>query len=184
MREIHVSEFVTLDGVMEAPGGEPSHPHTNWVGESTVPGEFFEAKYQEVVDAGGLLLGRTTYESFVGAWPEREGAFADRMNALPKYVATSRPEELTWNATALQGDVAEAVAELRKGEGAPLLVNGSATLVRTLLAAGLVDELRLNVFPVAIGGGLRFWPEDRSKVALRLTDLTRYGDTLVQVYRA
>jgi len=183
MREIVVSEFVTLDGVMEAPGGEPTHPHTNWVSEHATP-ELFEFKYREVVEAGALLLGRTTYESFVGAWPQREGDFADRMTALPKYVATSRPEELTWNAHPLVGDVVEAVTELKKGDGGPLLVNGSATLVRTLLAAGLVDELRLQVFPVAIGGGLRFWPEDRGKVSLHLVDVTRHGDTLLQTYRA
>ncbi|MCE3555181.1 dihydrofolate reductase family protein [Pseudonocardia sp. RS11V-5] len=183
MREIVVSEFVTLDGVMEAPGGEPTHPHTGWVAEHGTP-EFFEFKYREVVEAGGLLLGRTTYESFVGAWPQREGDFAERMTALPKYVATSRPEELTWNARPLTGAVVDAVTELKKGDGGPLLVNGSATMVRTLLAAGLVDELRLQVFPVAIGGGLRFWPEDRGKVSLHLADVTRYGDTLVQTYRA
>jgi dihydrofolate reductase len=174
---------VTLDGVMEAPGGEPTHPHTDWVSGYATP-ELFAFKYREVVEAGGLLLGRTTYESFVGAWPRREGDFADRMTVLPKYVATSRPEELTWNARPLMGDVVDAVTDLKKGDGGPLLVNGSATLVRTLLAAGLVDELRLQVFPVAIGGGLRFWPEDRGKVALHLVDVNRHGDTLLQTYRA
>lgn len=183
MREIVVSEFMTLDGVMEAPGGEPTHPHTNWVPGHATP-ELFEFKYREVVEAGGLLLGRTTYESFVGSWPQREGEFAERMTALPKYVATSRPEELTWNARPLVGDVVDAVGELRKGDGGPLLVNGSATLVRTLLAAGLVDELRLQVFPVSIGGGLRFWPEDQVKVSLHLTDVTRFGDVVAQTYRA
>ncbi|WP_433504964.1 dihydrofolate reductase family protein [Pseudonocardia halophobica] len=183
MREIVVSEFMTLDAVMEAPGGEPTHPHTNWVPGYATP-ELFEFKYREVVEAGGLLLGRTTYESFVGAWPQREGEFAERMTVLPKYVATSRPEELTWNARPLVGDVVDAVTELRKGDGEPLLVNGSATLVRTLLEAGLVDELRLQVFPVAIGGGLRFWPEDRVKVSLHLADVTCFGDVVAQTYRA
>lgn len=182
MREIVVSEFTTLDGVMEAPGGEPSHPHTDWVGAHRSPPELFAFKAAEVDEAGALLLGRTTYESFAGAWPGYEGPMAERMNALPKYVLTSRPG-LTWNATAVDG--LEAIAALKKdGADGPLLVNGSATLVRALLAAGLVDELRLQVFPVAIGGGLRFWPEDRSKLALRLTDTTHYGDVVGLTYRA
>jgi dihydrofolate reductase len=181
MREIVVSEFVTLDGVMEAPGGEPSHPHTNWVGTADAPEDFFAFKAGEVEEAGALLLGRTTYESFAGAWPGYEGPMAETMNAMPKFVLTSRPG-LEWNATAVDG--LDAIAELKKGEGGPLLVNGSASLVRALLGAGLVDELRLQVFPVAIGGGLRFWPEDRSKVALRLTDVTTYGQIVAQTYRA
>ena len=182
MSEIVVSEFVTLDGIMEAPGGEPTHPHTGWVADHGTA-EFFEFKGQEVAEAQALLLGRATYESFAGAWPTYTGVMAEKMNAMPKHVATSRPAELTWNATALTGEVTDAVAALRKAEGGPHLVNGSATLVRTLLAAGLVDELRMQVFPVAIGGGLSFWPADRDKIALRLVDVTRYGDVLVQTYR-
>jgi dihydrofolate reductase len=183
MRKLIVSEFVTLDGVMEAPGGEVTHPHTGWTMDYGVP-ELFAYKFQEVVEAESLLLGRVTYESFAGAWPEREGEFADAMNAMPKHVATSRPADLTWNATALSGDIATAVAELKQTDGGPILVNGSATLVHTLLAHGLVDELRLMVFPVAIGGGLRVFPDDRAKIALKLTDLVRYDSgVLLQIYR-
>lgn len=183
MRTVIVSEFVTLDGVMEAPGGEPTHPHTGWVAPQASP-ELFEFKFQEVVEAQSLLLGRITYESFVGAWPGADGPFADRMNAMAKHVATSRPADLTWHATALEGDVAAAVGELKKSDGGPILVNGSATLVRTLLGAGLVDVVRLQVFPVAVGGGLRFWPEERGKVDLRLDELVRYDNgVLLQVYR-
>ncbi len=183
MRVLRVSEFVTLDGVMEAPGGEPSHPHTGWVGDHGTP-ELFAYKFREVQEAGSLLLGRTTYESFVGAWPQRDGPFADAMNALPKHVATSRPAELTWNAVPLDGDVVDAVVALKSGDGGPIMVNGSATLVRTLLAAGLVDEVRLQVFPVAIGGGLRFWPEERGKADLRLDELVRLDSgVLLQEFR-
>jgi dihydrofolate reductase len=183
MRRLIVSEFVTLDGVMEAPGGEVTHPHTGWTIDYGVP-EIFAYKFDEVVEAESLLLGRVTYESFAGAWPERDGEFADAMNAMPKHVATSKPTDLTWNATALSGDVATAVAELKQSDGGPILVNGSATLVHTLLAHGLVDELRLMVFPVAIGGGLRVFPDDRAKIALELADLVRYGSgVLLQIYR-
>ena len=105
------------------------------------------------MDAESLLLGRTTYESFSEAWPERDGAFADKRNAMPKHVATSAPEALAWNSVALVGKVPDAVHELKDGQGGPILVAGSAKLVRTLLAHALVDKLRLMVFPVIVGGG-------------------------------
>ena len=106
------------------------------------------------------------------------------MNAMPKHVVTSRPEELTWNATAVAGDVVDGVTELKKADGGPIMVNGSATLVRTLLAAGLVDVVALQVFPVAIGGGLRFWPEERGKVDFRLDDLVQLDNgVLLQRFR-
>jgi dihydrofolate reductase len=183
MRKLVVSEFVTLDGVMEAPGGEVSHPHTGWTLPYGVPA-LYEYKFSEVVEAESLLLGRMTYEGFAEAWPERDGEFADKMNAMTKFVVTSKPDELSWNASALSGDVVTAVAELKRGDGGPILVNGSATLVHTLLAHGLVDELRLMVFPVVIGGGLRVFPEDRAKIDLELTDLVRYDSgVLLQIYR-
>ena len=170
MRTLIVSEFTTLDGVMEAPGGEPSHPHTNWVmdfqGEEQI-----ELKYQEVLDAGALLVGRVTYESFAGAWPDYEGDFADRMNAMPKYVVSQTMTEAEWNnTTVLAGDPVHTVAELKQGDGGPILVQGSCRLVHTLLDAGLVDEVRLGVFPVTIGGGLRVFPDTLRKATWRQVD--------------
>lgn len=162
-----MSEFVTLDGVMEAPGGEPTHPHTGWVVDYFSP-ELEQYKLDEVLDAESLLLGRITYESFLEGWLEREGVFADKMNSMPKHVATSAPADLTWHATALQGDVATAVRELKEADGGPMLVAGSATLVHTLLLHGLVDELRLMVFPVAIGHGLRIFPDEQTKLVWTL----------------
>ncbi len=183
MRQVIVSEFVTLDGVMEAPGGEPSHPHSGWTIPFGTP-ELYEYKLGEVREASALLLGRKTYEGFAAAWPSVEGAFGDLMNALPKYVATSTLRGLEWNATRLEGDAPAAVAALRASEGGPILVNGSATLVRSLLAHGLVDELRLAVFPIAIGGGLRIFPEGRRRIDLELVELVRYETgVLLQVYR-
>jgi len=182
MRTVIVSEFVTVDGVVEAPGGEPTHPHTGW----TVPyhsDDLVGYKLAETLDAGSLLLGRTTYESFVEAWPQRDGEFADRMNAMPKHVVTSRPG-LTWNATALSGEVPAAVRDLTATDGGPVLVVGSATLVHLLLAEGLVDELRMIVFPVAVGGGLRLFPHDRRRLAWRLDELRRFdGGAVLQVLR-
>ena len=161
MRKLIVSEFVTLNGVMEAPGGEPSHPHSGWVIDHMGP-EQEQYKLDEVLEAESLLLGRVTYEGFAEAWPSVEGAFGDKMNRMPKHVASTTLRDPVWNATVLQGDVPGAVAALKAADGGPVLVAGSCTLVHSLLLAGLVDEQRLMVFPVSIGSGLRVFPEDRS----------------------
>jgi dihydrofolate reductase len=183
MRSLIVSEFMTLDGVVEAPGGEPTHPHAGWTMAYGVP-ELYAYKLRETLEAQSLLLGRVTYEGFSAAWPGRDGEFADKMNAMPKHVVTTTLEVLGWNSRPVKGDVAAAVTDLKKAEGGPILVAGSATLVRTLLAHGLVDELRLMVYPVLVGGGLRIFPEQREKVALELADLVRYDSgVLLQVYR-
>jgi dihydrofolate reductase len=163
MRTLIVSEFVTLDGVMEAPGGEPTHPHTGWVGDLQGP-EQVAHKYQEVVDAEVLLVGRVTYESFAGAWPTYEGEFADRMNSMRKVVVSSTLTDPEWAATSVVADL-DGVRRLREEGGGPILVNGSASLVHALLLADLVDELRLMVFPVSIGAGLRVFPDEQVKVA-------------------
>ncbi len=183
MRTLIVTEFITLDGVVEAPGGEPTHPHSGWTMAYGGP-ELYAYKLQETLEAESLLLGRVTFEGFSAAWPERDGEFADKMNAMPKDVVTSAVHELGWNATALRGDVPAAVADLKTGDGGPILVAGSATLVRTLLTHGLVDELRLMVYPVMIGGGATIFPGQRDKVTLQLTDLVRYeSGAVLHVYR-
>ena len=183
MRPLIVTEFITLDGVVEAPGGEPTHPHTGW----TIPygtAQLYEYKLQETLEATSLLLGRHTYQGFSQAWPNESGAFADKMNAMPKHVVTATLTDLSWNATALTGDVATAVGRLKDADGGPILVAGSATLVRYLLTHALVDELRLLVFPIVVGGGLSIWPQDRAKLGLELVELVRYeSGALLQVYR-
>jgi dihydrofolate reductase len=170
MRKLIVSEFVTLDGVMEAPGGEPTHPHTGWVMDYQGP-EQEQYKLDEVLEAETLLIGRVTYESFAGAWPTYEGVFADRMNGMPKVVVSSTLTDPEWsNTTVLQGDVVDGVIDLKKQDGGHILVNGSKTLVHTLLDNDLVDELRLMVFPVTIGAGLRVFPDTIRKTAWSRTD--------------
>ena len=178
MRTLIVSEFVTLDGVMEAPGGEPTHPHTGWVMDFPSP-EQERYKLEETLAADILLIGRTTYESFAGAWPTYAGEFADKMNSMPKCVVSSTLRDPEWdNTTVLRGDVAEEVAALKAQDGGPILVAGSTTLVHTLLEKDLVDELRLMVFPVTIGGGLRVFPETTRKAAWRLVDSQTFPSTV------
>jgi dihydrofolate reductase len=183
MRTLIVTEFITLDGIVEAPGGEPTHPHGGWTIPFGVP-ELFEYKLQETLEAESLLLGRATYQGFSAAWPEMDGPFADKMNAMPKHVVTSTLRDLGWNASVLSGPVVSSVGELKQGDGGPILVAGSATLVRTLLAHGLVDELRLMVFPTMIGGGLTIFPDEREQISLELTELVCYSSgVLLHVYR-
>ncbi len=176
MSKLIVTEFVTLDGVMEAPGGEPTHPHSGWVFDFISP-EQEQYKLEEALEAEAHLLGRVTYESFAAAWPERSGEFADKINSMPKYVVSSTLEEpLEWNnSTLIGGDVADEVGKLKAREGGPILVAGSATLVHSLIENDLVDELRLMVFPVVVGGGKRPFPESRQKRAFRLAGTREFG---------
>jgi dihydrofolate reductase len=167
MSELIVTEFVTLDGAMEAPGGEPSHPHSGWVAPymESDP-EVAPFKLAEVLNAESHLLGRVTYESFAGAWPQREGEFAEKMNAMPKYVVSSTLGELEWNnSTVVGADPVAATEKLKAETAGPILIAGSRTLVQALLRANLVDELRLMVFPVILGSGDRLFPDDNPEMA-------------------
>jgi dihydrofolate reductase len=176
MSKLIVTEFVTLDGVMEAPGGEPTHPHSGWVFDFMSP-EQERFKLDEALQAESHLLGRVTYEGFAAAWPQRKGELADKLNSMPKYVVSSTLEDpLEWsNSTVLRGDVAEEVGKLKQQEGGPILVAGSATLVHALIDNDLVDELRLMVFPVLIGGGKRPFPESQQKKRFKLADTQTFG---------
>jgi dihydrofolate reductase len=185
MRKLIVTEFVTLDGVMEAPGGEPTHPHSGWVFDYL--GEEQNAfKLQEVLEADAHLIGRVTYESFAGAWPQRTGEFADKMNSMRKYVVTTTLGELGWNnSTPIRSNVAEEVAKLKHEDGGPILVAGSRTLVQTLMAHDLVDEYRLMVFPVVLGSGMRLFPDGSpDKTPLELVESKTFATGVqVNIYR-
>jgi dihydrofolate reductase len=177
MRKVVVTEWMSLDGVVQAPGAEDEDTsggfrHGGW----HMP-YFDELSQQRVVEdlntAGGFLLGRRTYEILGGYWPnapEEEQVVAEPLNTKPKYVASSTlSEPLEWqNSTLLEGDLAEAVRALKQEDGGDLHVIGSAELTQTLFEHGLVDELRLMIDPLAVGGGKRIFPDDGERRAFRL----------------
>jgi dihydrofolate reductase len=177
MGRVVVTEFVSLDGVMEAPGGGEEFEHGGWSFEIDRGEEGDRFKLDETLEADALLLGRLTYEGFAQAWPSREGEFADKFNGMPKYVVSSTMGEAEWNnSTVLRGDVPTEVSKLRQGPDEEIVVHGSAQLVQTLLEHDLVDELRLMVFPVVLGSGKRLFGETSDKKPLRLVDSKMVGD--------
>jgi dihydrofolate reductase len=177
MGRIVVTEFVSLDGVVEDPGGAEDFKHGGWSFEINRGDEGDKFKLDEALNADALLLGRVTYEGFAEAWPSREGEFADKFNNMPKYVVSSTLEDPEWsNSTVLKGDVVEEVSKLRQGPDGDIVVHGSAQLVQTLVANDLVDELRLMVFPVVLGSGKRLFGDTSDKKSLRLADSKTVGD--------
>ncbi len=177
MGRIVVTEFVSLDGVIEDPGGSENFTHSGWSFEVDRGDEGENFKLDETLSSEALLLGRVTYEGFAQAWPSREGEFADKFNTMPKYVVSSTLEEPGWNnSTVLKGDIEEEVARLRREHEGDIVVHGSARLVQTLVERDLVDELRLMVFPVVLGSGKRLFTETSDKKPLRLVDSKIVGD--------
>ena len=177
MGRIVVTEFVSLDGVMEDPSGSENFKYGGWSFEFSRGDEGDKFKLDEALEAEALLLGRVTYEGFAAAWPSRSGEFADKFNDMPKYVVSSTLGEPEWNnTTVLEGDVAESVSKLRQDHGGDVVVHGSARLVQALLEHDLVDELRLMVFPVVLGSGKRLFGETSDKKTLHLTDSKAVGD--------
>ena len=161
MRKIIVTEFITLDGVVEAPGGdETPHPHGGWQAQYSSP-EGGKYKMDELLSVDALLLGRKTYDQFANYWPTQTGnVFGDSMNQYPKYVVSNSLQKAEWNNSHILRDVAKDVAELKETNGGNILIYGSATLVKSLLHLNLIDELRLMVIPVSVGGGLRLFDDN------------------------
>jgi dihydrofolate reductase len=183
-----VTEFVSLDGVMEDPGGAEGYEHGGWSFQVSRGDEGDKFKLDELVDAEAQLLGRVTYEGFAKAWPSitDEAGFAEKMNSMPKYVVSSTLTNPEWqNTTVLSGDVAEEVSKLKQEVDGNILVAGSAQLVQALIEHDLVDELRLMVYPVVLGSGKSLFGKTSDKKALRLADSKVVGDCVqILVYES
>ena len=181
MGKIVATEFISLDGVIEDPGGSENFAHGGWTFEFDRGDDGNQFKLDEVQQAEAQLLGRVTYEGFAAAWPEREGdadldGFAKKMNSMPKYVYSTTLESADWNnTTVLSGDFASDIGAAKDEVDGVILVAGSAQLVQGLIANDLLDELRLMVFPVVLGGGKRLFTDDGRKVPLKLTDARTVG---------
>ena len=178
MRTLIVTEFISLDGVIDSPGGGP-HPHAGWTVEDVESDEAaYEIKGREQEEATALLIGRQSYDEFAPVWPKMD-EFAE-YNAMPKYVVSTTLSDPAWNNTTVLRSLDE-VAELKAGEGGSILVHGSGTLVRGLLRAGLVDRFHLLVFPVVLGSGKRLFDDSvGEKSRLRLTEHEAYSNGIVK----
>ncbi len=177
MGRIVVTEYVSLDGVVEGPGGGEDFKYVGWTFESDRGEDFAKFKLDETLNSEALLLGRVTYQGFAAAWPSRHGDLADKFNSMPKYVVSSTLEKAVWNnSTVLRGDVVNEVSQLRKRVAGDIMIHGSPQLVQALLEHDLVDELHLMVFPVVLGTGKRLFGDTRDKKRLRLTASMTVGD--------
>jgi dihydrofolate reductase len=190
MARLVVTEFVSLDGVMDDPGGSEGTKHGGWTFQFDRGDEGNKFKLDELVASDALLLGRVTYQGFAEAWPtvtDNEG-FAQKMNTMRKYVVstTLTDDEATWdNTEVIRGDVAGEIAKLKAEPGGDILVHGSCGLVHSLMEYGLVDEYRLMVFPIVLGSGKRLFPETSDVTRLVLTECGTAGDgILLLTYRA
>jgi dihydrofolate reductase len=182
MGKLVVTEFVSVDGVFEDPGGAEGYEHGGWTFEYDRGEEGNRFKLDELLESEVQLFGRVTYEGFAAAWPSREGDFADKINSAPKYVVSSTLRDPEWqNTTVISGDVPRQIAQLKERTNGAILVAGSGTLVGTLLGADLVDELRLMVFPTVLGRGKRLFPDGINRLKLGLAESRQVGPDGVQI---
>jgi dihydrofolate reductase len=185
MGTLMVTEFVSIDGVFEDPGGAEGYEYAGWTFEYDRGADGDQYKLDELTVAEIQLLGRVTYEAFAQAWPSREGDFADKINRGRKYVVSSTLIDPKWeNTTVISENVPDEIARLKDETEGPILVAGSGTLVGTLLAHDLVDELRLMVFPTVLGRGRRLFPEGVDRLKFRLVETRTVGPdgVLVQTF--
>jgi dihydrofolate reductase len=180
MGRIVVTEFVSLDGVSEDPGGSENFKYGGWTFQIPWGDEGGKFKLDETMASDALLLGRVTYEGFAAAWPSRDGEFADKFNTMPKYVVSSTLSDPEWNnSTVVSGDIADEVAKLKQKHDGDVVVHGSLQLAQYLIDHNLVDELRLMVWPVVLGSGKRLFGETSDKKTLRLIDSKVVGDGVI-----
>jgi len=173
MGRIVVSQFVTLDGVIEDPGGSEDFERGGWAFQFNRGDDGDKFKLDEVMESDALLLGRVTYEGFAAAWPSREGDFADKFNTMPKYVVSSTLQDPEWNNSTVIG--ADDLAALKADQEGTILVNGSRRLVDQLVEEELVDEYRLMIFPVVLGGGKQLFSDTSTTKSLQLMDSKPVG---------
>ena len=186
MGRIVVTEFVSLDGVMEDPGGSEHSKHGAWTFKFSRSDEGDKFKMDEVNNAEAQLLGRVTYDGFAQAWPKMSGdPFSDKFNSMPKYVVSQTLKKADWNnSTILNGDVVDEVKKLKQRVKGDILVSGSARLVQTLIANDLVDQLNLMVYPIILGSGKRLYDEAGEPKTLQLAESKIVGDgVLILIYK-
>jgi dihydrofolate reductase len=170
------TEFVSLDGVMEDPGGSEEFEHGGWSFKVERGEEGNQFKLDETMQSDALLLGRITYQGFAEAWPSRTGEFADKFNTMPKFVVSATLEDPEWNnTTVIKGNVAEEVSKLKQQPGGDIVIHGSAQLVQALLEDDLIDEYRLMVFPIVLGSGKRLFSDTGKAMTLKLVDSKTVG---------
>jgi dihydrofolate reductase len=183
MGKVVVSQFISVDGVVEDPGGSESWERGGWAFQFDRGDEGNQFKLDEVMASEALLLGRVTYEGFAEAWPSRSGDFADKFNGMPKYVVSTTLNDPEWNnSTVIADDVPAAVTKLKQDIDGDILVNGSVQLVQALADNGLVDEYRFMVFPTVLGAGKRMFGETPAAAALKLVDAKPAGETFILIY--
>jgi len=185
MGRIVVTEYISVDGVVEAPSGTEAFERVGWTDDFSRGPEGDAFKVDETMASDALLLGRRTYDEFARVWPHVPGEFADRFNTMPKYVVSSTLESPEWsNTTVLRGNVVDEVTKLKDRYGRDIVVHGSPQLAQTLIEHDLVDELRLMTYPVIVGAGKRLFAETSGKKNLRLVETRTFGDGVtVLVYR-
>jgi len=187
MSKVVVTEFITLDGVIEDPGGSEKTELGGWAFQFERGDEGERFKLDELTASDAQLLGRVTYDGFAAAWPAMEettGDFGKKMNAMPKYVVSKTLQSAEWNnTTVLRGDLADEVAPLKEQYAGDILVAGSAQLVQSLLAAGLVDELHLMVFPVFLGRGKRLFADETGSQRFTLADVRQTAEVAILTLR-
>src|SRR4051794_13181446 len=183
MGRVVVTEYISVDGVVEAPSGTESFERTGWTDPFSRGPDGEQFKLDETMASDALLLGRTTYDGFAPVWPNFEGPVADKFNTMPKYVVSRTLTNPEWNnTTVLSGDVVEEVTRLKQRYPGDIVVHGSPLLVQTLIEHDLVDALHLQVYPVIVGAGKRLFSDTSGTKQLRLTQANTAGDIHILIY--
>jgi dihydrofolate reductase len=180
---IVVTEYISVDGVVEAPSGKEPFERAGWTDAFSRGPEGEQFKFDETMGSDALLLGRGTYDTFAPVWPHYEGEFADKFNSMPKYVISSTLENPEWNnTTVLRGDVVDEVTKLKAQYERDIVVHGSPQLTQSLIEHDLVDALHLQVYPVIVGAGKRLFSETSGTKPLVLTEARTVGDIHILIY--